>query len=58
MPSSNCIVCDCKLPKNKYGDEVIMPTFHKKCAKYAKLLLNPIKLEKEQHSAYYNIRFI
>ena len=50
-----CIVCACPLPKNKYGDEVIMPTYHKKCEKYAKILLNPIKLEKEQHSAYYNL---
>jgi hypothetical protein len=57
MPSSNCIVCDCKLPKSKYGDEVIMPTYHKKCAKYAKLLLNPIFLDREQMSAYYNLHF-
>lgn len=50
-----CIVCACPLPKNKYGNEVIMPSYHKKCEKYAKILLNPIKLEKEQHSAYYNL---
>lgn len=39
QPRVECIVCDCPLPKNKYGDEVVMPTYHKRCEKYAKVLL-------------------
>jgi len=57
QPRVECIVCECPLPKNKYGDEVVMPTYHKRCEKYAKILLKPIITEKENYSAFYNLNY-
>ncbi len=40
-----CIICGEPLKKNKYGDEVEMPKYHKRCQKYYKMMQSLSKIK-------------